>query len=130
MIRPFSDWLRDQRGGATAEELATKMNELVAAVERQGKGGSLTLTIEIKPISKEMSGQLLVSDTIKVKLPEPKRGATLFFSTPENNLSRRDPRQAELPGLKAVEGTPLAPKAIDSQAAASEPLLQNEGHHA
>jgi hypothetical protein len=111
-VRPFIDFLRDQRGGETQEELARKLNELVAAVERVGKRGSLTLTIEVAPISKELAGQLLVSDSVTLKLPQPKRGATMFFSTPENNLSRRDPRQIELPGLKAVERSEAEPTEV------------------
>lgn len=110
--RPFIDFLREQRNGATEEELAQKLNDLVAAVERTGKKGALVLTIEVAPVTKEMSGQVIVSDSVKLKIPEPKRSPTLYYSTPENNLTRKDPRQAELT-LKAVE--PVAPemKAIE-----------------
>lgn len=101
-IRPFVDFLREQRGGATQEELAEALNELVAAVERTRKKGTLTFTVEVSPVAKEMSGQVLVHDSVKLKLPNPKRSATLFFSTPENNLSRIDPRQRDL-DLKTVE---------------------------
>jgi hypothetical protein len=32
---------------------------------------------------------------LDVKLPKPERVSSLFFITPENNLTRRDPRQGD-----------------------------------
>lgn len=97
MARPFSDFLREQRGGESQEELAEALNALVAAVERTGKKGKLVYTVEIEPVPKAGGGQVTVTDAIDVKLPKPRRSASLFFSTPENNLVRHDPRQQKLP---------------------------------
>lgn len=114
-IRPFIDFLRDQRGGATEEELAEALNKLVGDVERAGKKGTLTFKIEVSPVAKETSGQVIVHDEITLKLPKPKRSSTLYFSTPENNLSRNDPRQQSLP-LKPVEVVAPAMKPIEGVA--------------
>lgn len=46
-IRPFADFLQDQRQGSLMHELSTGLNSLVDAVNVHGKGGSLTLTIAI-----------------------------------------------------------------------------------
>lgn len=112
MVRPFTDFLRDQRGGETLEELSDKLNELVAAVQSTGKKGKLVLTVEVEPV-KGTGGQVVVSDDVVCKKPELTRGATIFFATPENNLSRRDPRQADLPGLRTVEAAMPEPTEIE-----------------
>lgn len=95
MIRPFGDFLRDQRAGEMQEELAVELNRLVAAVTATGKKGKLVLTLTVAPL-REATEQLVVEDDIVAKLPKMSKGATLYYGTPENNLSRRDPRQADL----------------------------------
>lgn len=108
MKRSFIDFLREQRGGQTEEELADKLNELVKMVSSTGKKGKLTLTITVEPLKAD-SGQMVVSDDVTVKLPHHSRGGSVFYATPENNLTRKDPRQAEL-NLKAVpEAAPPKP---------------------
>lgn len=89
--RPFYDFLREHRNGVTQDELADALQELVAAVAAEGKGGSLVLTINVKPAGN--SGALEVTDKIVVKAPAQNRSASLFFVSPENNLIREDPKQ-------------------------------------
>lgn len=91
--RPFPDFLREHRGGLTHDELGDKLQELVAAVTAEGKGGSLTLTIKVSPSA---TGALDVSDEIKLVLPKETRSHSLFFATPDNNLVREDPRQTKM----------------------------------
>lgn len=76
------------------------MNELVLACDKTGKVGSLTMTLKLKP---GKGGQMEISDDLKVKLPEFERGTTLMFPTPEGNLTREDPRQLKIDGLKSVD---------------------------
>lgn len=97
--RPITDTLREIRQGNCLDELSEKMNELVAAVTTLGKKGSLKLTLTLSP---GKGGALFLSDDIKLSAPEPDTGATIFFPTPENNLTRHDSRQGELPGLRSV----------------------------
>ena len=90
--RPIYDFLREHRGGKTADELADALQELVAAVVAEGKGGTLTLKISVKPSGK--TGGLEVSDDIKLSPPREVKSASIFFASPENNLVRQDPRQS------------------------------------
>ena len=92
--RPFNDLLREHRNGQTHDELSDALNDLVAAVNEEGKAGTLTFTVSIKPMGK--SDGLEVSADIKVKPPKKTAGVSIFFSTPENNLVRVDPRQATM----------------------------------
>lgn len=92
--RPFMDFLREHRNGATHDDLSDKLQELVAAVIEEGKAGTLTLTVKVKPLGK--SDGLEVSAETKLAAPKPTPGVSIFFPTPENNLVRQDPRQQSL----------------------------------
>jgi len=92
--RPFADLLREHRNGRTHDELSDALQEIVAAVTEEGKAGTLTLTIAIKPMGN--SDGLEVALDIKSKPPKPKAGVSIFFASPENNLVRQDPRQATM----------------------------------
>jgi hypothetical protein len=97
--RPFTDVLRDMRFGEALDELSEEFNTLVQAVENTGRPGELVLSIKLKPST---AGAIELTDLIKVKLPAPQKGTSLFFATPEGNLVRNDPRQKEIPGLKEI----------------------------
>lgn len=107
--RPFVDLLREHRTGLTHDTLSVRLQELVAAVSSENRAGSLTITIAMKPAGKD-SGAFEVEITSKLKVPEPNGGTSIFYVTPENNLSRADPRQAVME-LREV-GPSLAHKGI------------------
>jgi len=94
--RAFSQFLAEQRNGQTHSELSDALNELVAAVEQEGKAGELVLRIKVKPAGKVSAGTVIVEDEIKMKAPAGERSASIFFVTSDNNLSRKDPYQQEL----------------------------------
>lgn len=94
-VKPFNQWLLEQRGGALHGELSEELQKLVLAVTEHEKPGTLTLVVKVKQA--ETGTHLLVADEVKVKAPEPDRGAALFFDDGHGNLSRRDPRQPQLP---------------------------------
>lgn len=106
--RTFIDVLRDVRQGASAAELSEQMTALVAAVRNTGRPGKLTLTLVVKPASKGDVTTLMVDDQVVVKMPALDRGTTVFFSNAENILTRNDPRQPELSGLREVVTHPSA----------------------
>lgn len=71
--------------------LDEELSELVGAIKKVGKAGTLTLTIGIKP---EGSGELVTTAAkVSVKAPKEARQPTLFFTTDGDGLSRHDPRQ-------------------------------------
>ncbi len=92
--RPFLDFLREHRNGLTHDELTDSLNELVAAVAETEKGGKISITFAVKPNG---DGAVMVLDEVKVTKPKPTKGGSLFFITPENNLTRMDPKQPQLP---------------------------------
>jgi hypothetical protein len=115
VVAPFTRFLQEHRNGRAQSELADALNELVEAVVEHGKPGTLTLTLKIKPATKGMGNSLLVTDEVKVKKPMGERGESLFFADGDSNLSRRDPRQPEIPGLTDVSA-PADPPAAAKEA--------------
>ena len=80
--------------GRTAKELGEKLQELVAAVEDTGKGGTLTARFTVKPAGK--SGALTVTDEVMVKPPKLARPESIFFPDADHKLVRNNPSQNEL----------------------------------
>lgn len=95
------------RQGAAASELDGELTRVVSAVRATAKAGKLQLTLTVKPAANGDTTTLVVLDDVKVTLPKVDRGGTIFYATPGDKLSRRDPRQPELGGLR--EAAPVVP---------------------
>lgn len=93
--KPFSAFLQEQRGGLLHGELSDALSELVLAVAETLKKGSLQVQVFVEPNAD--GATVTITDKIKLNLPEHDRGAAIFFFDDAGNLSRRDPRQMELP---------------------------------
>lgn len=106
-VRPFADWLREQGEGKTHDELSEALYDLVARVTDTGRKGTLTLTITVEPMKKS-DEVLVISDEIKLKLPEFDRPVSVFYTDDQGNLIRNNPNQPELAGLRDVSA-PGAP---------------------
>lgn len=88
--------------GATLEELSERLSQCVAASADTGKVSTLKLELKIKP---HRNGQYELAEKISAKIPDPERGITLMFGTPDGNLTRDDPRQVQL-DLRTVDEAP------------------------
>jgi hypothetical protein len=102
-VRPFADWLREQSGGKSHDELSEALHDLVARVRDTGKAGSLQFTIKVATMKGDHD-VLVLSDEIKLRLPEHDRKASLFYADQHGNLSRTDPNQLTFEGLREVPG--------------------------
>jgi hypothetical protein len=99
-IEPFAAVLQKIQNGRTHDELSVGMRDLVAAVIETGKAGTLTFTIKVAPSKAE--GIVELSDKVDFKPPKFERPASIFFVDDEHNLSRSDPRQQEIPGVRGL----------------------------
>lgn len=113
-VRPFADWLQDQRSGALTIELADGLNDLVEAVALHGKAGTLTLVVKVAPAGKN-GHTVVVTDDVKVKAPEAERGESIFFVDPDCNLTREIPGQERLP-LREVPSDPAPLRHVPKEA--------------
>lgn len=98
MRRPLFDTLRDIRAGQVIDDFESQLQELVHAVQTTNAGGSITLTLEVRPM-KGSTEATVVKDSIKLKKPQISTSGTVMFPTPEGNLQRNHPKQESLPGL-------------------------------
>lgn len=96
--KPFGTFLQEHRKQGLHNEASEGLQELVSAVGEHKKQGTLTLTVTVKP--GEVDGTFVITDKVAVKAPEAERPASIFYSDDRGNLSRRDPRQAEIPGVR------------------------------
>lgn len=94
-LNPFASWVQEQRSGLLHSEISEKLAEVVAGVLDLSKTGTLTLQIHVAP--SKVKGAVEITDKVSAKPPEPDRDAALFYADSRGNLSRRDPRQPELP---------------------------------
>lgn len=97
----FINFLQNHRRGEIISDLSSKVRELVDAVTRLGKGGTMMLKISVKPASK--GGALVIEDEIKVAPPKEEVEGSIFFADKDGNLLREDPNQRMLP-LKSIKG--------------------------
>ncbi|MGH3355255.1 MAG: hypothetical protein ACRDOJ_05120 [Nocardioidaceae bacterium] len=100
-VRPFADFLREQASGRTHDELGESLHDLVDRVRDTGKKGSVTLTVTVAPMKDDID-TLVISDEIKLRLPEHDRKASIFYPDEHGNLTRRDPRQLDFDSLREV----------------------------
>ena len=97
-VRPFTEFLTEQRRGMCHSELTEKLHDLVAAVAQHGKGGTLTLTLAVKPAARNDYDTVVVTDKVTLKAPEGEQPESIFFVDPAtNDLVRYDPRQQRIP---------------------------------
>jgi len=92
----YIDTLAMLRRGTLLEDAANELSALTAACEETGKAGSLTLTIKIEPQKNDPS-VLTITDKLVLKEPKPEVAATIAYVNAQGEISRRDPRQPELP---------------------------------
>lgn len=105
VIRPFADTLQQIRNGALINEAAEKLHELLDAVEETGKGGSITVTLAVAPLSKGDTRVLTVGGVIAVKAPKTEPAKSVLYLH-KGNLQRDDPQKEALPGLQRVNLEP------------------------
>jgi hypothetical protein len=95
-VRPFAEVLSEVSKGIVADEAATKLAELVTAVQETGKKGSVTVTIQVVP-HKGNNETVNVAAAVTAKLPRAETPTSIFYIAANGNLSRNDPNT--LPGL-------------------------------
>lgn len=93
----FSHTLKDLSQGQADIDIGVALADLVGSVIETAKGGKVAITIAVAPLQKGNPEQLQVTYTIKVTKPTNVPGITVMFPGEDNALTRRDPRQPDLP---------------------------------
>lgn len=94
--RDFAAWLLETNKGRTHKELGREFAALVAAVQRLGKSGTLTLKVEVKPQTGR-ADMVITTETVTLKEPTGERPPSAFFvDSKTNSLVRDDPKQSSM----------------------------------
>lgn len=109
---PFAVFLQQHKRGALAAEVATKLQEVVAAVIEHGKKGSLTFKLDVSPTKDGMT--VFITDEVKSTVPKADRGGTIMFPDAKGNLHRNDPNQMRLDKFHVVETAAAEPVIVDT----------------
>lgn len=99
-IRPFTEWLQERP--KTLDEISEGLWDLIQRVEETRKKGKITLTVMVEPMPKSDGHVLVVRDNIALTLPEFDREPAIAYIDKNGNLSRSDPNQPELSGLRSL----------------------------
>lgn len=83
MIREANDKLADVLGALT---------QLSAESPKRKIKGRVTLEVDIEV----QSGVATISASVKAKKPEPERGSSLFWLTPDGDLTTEHPQQIDM----------------------------------
>lgn len=108
--RPITDTLRLLQGGLFLDSCSELFASIVRGVEDTGKGGKLTITLEVKKVNAAVSVLAKVTD----KTPERAPDADLFYATVEGNLSTDNPNQRKL-DLRVADPAPRQVRTVDSE---------------
>lgn len=82
----FTDWLADHRAGVLDLDLAEAFADVVDAVGRTGKNGTVTLTLKVS----KQGEMFAVVETVAAKIPEVV-DPRLYFRDLDGQLTRNDP---------------------------------------
>lgn len=101
--RAFARFFENLADGDAHAEASEKLHELGAALSEHSRfgakaSGKLTLELTLKA----EGGQVDVHYAVKLKKPDPKRPRSTLWLTQGGNLSRANPNQQDLPGLREV----------------------------
>lgn len=80
--------------------LESEIADIVEAMHRHRKAGSLTLTLNFRP---ESLNELSISSSVKVKMPKAQAKATIAYVDKRGRLYGEDPNQ-----MKIIEPTRLS----------------------
>lgn len=99
-MKEFSKFLEEYQGGILDDTLGKELAKLTEAVGKQGKKGTMSLSLILKPAG---NGKMDLSISYAAKPPIDNTVSGLMFVDDENNLVAADPNQPTLPGLAVVK---------------------------
>lgn len=90
--RSFTEVCKEVDKGRLLERLTEQLAEVVRSVKETGKIGELGLKLKIRSNGEAISVEAVTA----VKVPDVGIRTSLFFADDDGNLTRNDPKQAEL----------------------------------
>lgn len=119
MAKPISETLRLFQGGDFNLKAGELFASVLRGVEDTGKAGKLTITLDVKQQNGAVSVLAKVTDKTPEKLPD----ADLYWTTPDGNLSLRNPAQRDL-DLQTVDKSTGEIRSVSSPIQAVQQINQ------
>lgn len=88
--------LREIDDGLLLQECGDKLAEAVQVARKRNKKAGIQISLGLKP---NQYGQVEVVGRVEIGLPKSDSYGAIMYTTEEGHLTRRDPRQPELPGM-------------------------------
>lgn len=92
----FSEWLAEFGRGALDDELTAALMEVAESVTLQEKPGTVTLKLKLS----EKAGGVIVEADVSSSAPRSKPSQFFYVDAMRGELTRRDPKQPQLPGTE------------------------------
>lgn len=90
----FAVFLIQHSRGEAHEQISDEFHELLAAVQRHGRKGSLTIKVSVEPPKGGADGApVLVGIESDIKAPRPIAPPAMYFVDDDGRPTRNDPRQ-------------------------------------
>jgi hypothetical protein len=89
----FSDFIKEFGEGALDDELTAALVNVTSAVRLHGKTGAVVLELKFA----EKGGGVIVDADVAKSAPSTKPSSFFYVDETAGRLSRRDPRQPQLP---------------------------------
>ena len=86
--------LREADRKKLVDDAEGALEEIRAAIDQHGGSGEITIKLKVK----KKGGAFIFGSELKFNVPQPPRVESIFFfDADENEFSRKDPRQPEMP---------------------------------
>ena len=96
--RTFTQFVGEVEDGRLHGDLSEALRDLIGKLhEASGRGGKAAGSLAVTFAFKFDDGIVEVVADYKAKAPQMARGRSIFWATPDNNLTRRNPSQPDLP---------------------------------
>lgn len=111
--RNFAQLIAEIEDGVLHQDLSRAVQDIVAGLidHRMDLGGKPKATLTLKLEIRLDGGTMDITPEVKVNMPKTPRSKSVFYATPENNLTRTNPRQREM-FLKDVSSTATSSKTV------------------
>lgn len=103
MAKPISETLKMFQGGDFNIRAGELFASVLRGVEDTGKAGKLTITLDVK----QQNGAVSVLAKVTDKTPEALPDADLYWTTPDGNLTLRNPAQRRPATFSSVRASTM-----------------------
>lgn len=103
-VRPFAAFLQEHNNGVGHTQASEALQRLALAVVDTGKKGAVTIKVSVEPM-KGAEGTLVTTVVVDEKLPVNPPKAAVFYADGDGNMTRTDPNQPVIEGLREVGQT-------------------------